>query len=152
MDGLKLYGKDRKELETLIQTVRVFSKVIGMNFRIEKCAMIQMKRGKVVMNEGIELPNGAKIRSLDDQEGYKYLGILQFDDIKHKEMKEKLKKEYAKRVRKMLKSQLNVGNVIQAINTSALSIIRYSSGILDWTKLELQELERKTERYIPRLT
>ena len=78
--------------------------------------MIQMKRGKFVMSEGIQLPDGAKITSLDDQEGYKYLGILQFDDIKHKEMKEKLKKEYARRVRKILKSQLNAGNVIQAIN------------------------------------
>ena len=71
-----------------------------------------MKRGKFVMSEGIELLNGKKIRSLDDQEGYKYLGILQFDDIKHKEMKEKLKKEYARRVRKILKSHLNSGNVI----------------------------------------
>ena len=90
MDDLKLYAKDKKELNTLIQTVRVFSKDIGMDFGIEKCAMIQMKRGKFVMSEGIELPNGKKIRSLDDQEGYKYLGILQFDDIKHGEVKEKL--------------------------------------------------------------
>ena len=118
MDDLKLYAKDKKELDTLIQTVRVFSKDIGMDFGIEKCAMIQMKRGKFVMSEGIELPNGKKIRSLDDQEGYKYLGILQFDDIKHKEVKEKLKKEYVRRVRKILKSHLNGGNVIQAINAS----------------------------------
>ena len=87
MDDLKLYAKDKKELDTLIQTVRVFSKDIGLDFGIEKCAMIQMKRGKFVMSEGIELPNGKKIRSLDDQEEYKYLGILQFDDIKHKEVK-----------------------------------------------------------------
>ena len=84
MDNLKLYAKDKKELDTLSQTVRVFSKDIGMDFGIEKFAMIQMKRGIFVMSEGIELPNGKKIRSLDDQEGYKYLGILQFDDIKHK--------------------------------------------------------------------
>ncbi len=148
MDDLKLYGKDRKELDTLIQTVRVFSKDIGMSFGIEKCAMIQMKRGKFVMSEGIELPDGAKIRSLDDQEGYKYLGILQFDDIKHKEVKEKVKKEYARRVRKILKSQLNAGNVIQAINARSVSIIRYSAGILDWTKLELQELDRKTRKLL----
>ena len=60
MDDLKLYAKDKKELDALIQTVRVFSKDIGMDFGIEKCAMIQMKRGKFVMSEGIELPNGKK--------------------------------------------------------------------------------------------
>ena len=119
-----------------------------MDFGIEKCAMIQMKRGKFVISEGIELPNGKKIRSLDDQEGYKYLGILQFDDIKHREMKEKLKKEYVRRVRKILKSHLNGGNVIQAINARAVSIIRYSAGILDWTKLELQELDRQTRKLL----
>ena len=124
MDDLKLYAKDKKELDTLIQTVRVFSKDIGMDFGIEKCAMIQMKRGKFVISEGIELPNGKEIRSLDDQEGYKYLGILQFDDIKHNEVKEKLKKEDVRRVRKILKSHLNGGNVIQAINARAVSIIR----------------------------
>ena len=70
MDDLKLYAKDKNELDTLIQTVRVFSKDIGMEFGIEKFAMIQMKRGQFVMNEGIELPNGKKVRSLDDQEGW----------------------------------------------------------------------------------
>ena len=148
MDDLKLYAKDKKELDTLIQTVRVFSKDIGMDYGIEKCAMIQMKRGKFVMSEGIELPNGKKIRSLDDQEGYKYLGILHFDDIKHKEVKEKLRKEYARRVRKILKSQLNGGNVTQAINATAVSIIRYHAGILDWTKLQLQELDRQRRKLL----
>ena len=45
MDDLKLYAKDKKELDNFIQTVRVFSKDMGMDFGIEKCAMIQMKRG-----------------------------------------------------------------------------------------------------------
>ena len=36
MDNLKLYAKDKKELDTLTQTVRVFSKDIGMDFGSEK--------------------------------------------------------------------------------------------------------------------
>lgn len=116
IDDLKLYAKDQKELVILIQTARLFSKDIGTNFGIENCAIIQMKRGIFATSEGIELPGCATIRSLDDQEGYEYLGILQFDDIKYKEVKEKLKEEYARRVRKKLKSRLNVGNEIQAIH------------------------------------
>ena len=38
-------------------------------------------------------------------------------------MKEKLKREYFRRIRKILKSKLNAGNTIQAINIRALSII-----------------------------
>lgn len=52
MDNLKLYGKNIWELDSLIQTVRIFSTDIGMEFGISKCAMIQMKRGKIVSSEG----------------------------------------------------------------------------------------------------
>ena len=63
--------------------------------------------------------------------------MLQCNTIKHKEMKELLRNEYFRKVRKMLKSGLNSGNVIQAINSRAVSVIRYGAGIVDWTKNEL---------------
>ena len=51
-----------------------------------------------------------------DGERYKYLGILERDDICQEKMKEKVQKEYYKRVRVKLKFTLNSGNVINAIN------------------------------------
>ena len=77
-----------------------------------------------------------------------YLGVLQYDTIKHKEMKELLRNEYFRRARKMLKSGLNSGNVIQAINSRAVPVIRYGAGIVDWTKNELQEMDRKTRKLL----
>ena len=41
------------------------------------------------MMEGIELPNREKVRTLEEKQTYKYLGILEVDTIKHAEMKEK---------------------------------------------------------------
>ena len=35
-----------KKLETLIHAVRIYSQDIGMEFGIEKCAMLVMKSGK----------------------------------------------------------------------------------------------------------
>ena len=35
--------KKKKELETLIHAVRIYSQDIGMEFGIEKCAMLVMK-------------------------------------------------------------------------------------------------------------
>ena len=32
-------------------------------------------------SERIELPNGETIKSLEDEKGYKYLGMLQFDCV-----------------------------------------------------------------------
>ena len=42
MDDLQLYAKNEKELDTLVQTVRIFSGDIGMEFGIHKCAMIKL--------------------------------------------------------------------------------------------------------------
>ena len=47
-----------------------------------------------------------------------------------------LSTEYFRRIRKILKSSLNAGNTIHAINSRAVSIIRYGDGIVDWRKTE----------------
>ena len=53
----KLFAKTEKEQQTLIQTIRIYSKDIGMKFVIEKCAMLIMRSGKRQIKERIELPN-----------------------------------------------------------------------------------------------
>ena len=55
IDNLKLYGKTMQELDSLMQTARILSSVIGMQFGISKCAMLEMERGKVVRSEVIEM-------------------------------------------------------------------------------------------------
>ena len=148
MDDLKLYGKNENQVDSLIQSVRIVSGDMQMKFGISKCATLIMKRGKVIQSEGIHLPGDKNIRSLksEDNEGYKYLGVLEADDIKHGEMKEKIQKEYFRRLKTILKSKLNGGNTIKAINTRAVSIVRYGAGIIDWTKAELQHMDRKTRK------
>ena len=46
MDDLKLFAKNEKEIDSLVQTVRIFSDGIGITFGLEKCAAMTMKRGK----------------------------------------------------------------------------------------------------------
>ena len=58
-----------------------------MEFDIEKWVMIIMKSRKRQMTEGMELPNHEKIRTLGEMKTYKYLGILEVDNIKHAMMK-----------------------------------------------------------------
>ena len=80
--------------------MRIFNNDIGMKFGIEKCAVLITKRGKMTQSEGITLPDDTNIRSLKEGEGYKYLGLLEADVMSHRQMKEKIKKEYLRRVRK----------------------------------------------------
>ena len=116
-----------------------------MEFGLDKCATLTIQRGSVVQTEGINLPNN-NIRGLNLEESYKYLGILQADDIKHVQVKKKVASEYTKRVRKVLKSKLNGGNSIRAINSWAVPVIRYTAGIVNWTQAELGDLDRKTRK------
>lgn len=146
MDDLKLYGKTEAELQSLLNTVRIFSNDISMEFGLDKCATLTIHRGEVQQTQGIDLPNKQTIKGLSLEESYKYLGILQADDIKHEQVKKKTSAEYLKRVRKVLKSKLNGGNTIQAINSWAVPVIRYTAGVVDWTQNELDELDRKTRK------
>ena len=66
------------QLDSLTQTARIFSEDICMKFGLDKCAILEMKRGNKVKSTGTELPDQSKIVEASS-EGYKYLGILQLD-------------------------------------------------------------------------
>ena len=83
-----------------------------------------------------------------DEEGYKYLGVLQDAVAKNREMKEKVGKEYLRRVKLLSKSKLYAGNLVNGINAWAVGVIRYSAGILDWTCHELKKLDTKTRKIL----
>ena len=119
-----------------------------MEFGLSKCALLIMKRDRFERSEGIDMPNGEIMKSIDEGEGYKYLGILEADGIKHGEMKETVNKEYVRRIRKVEASKLNGGNIITAINSWAVSVIRYGAGIINWRKAELQQMDRKTRKLL----
>ena len=88
-----------------------------------------MNRRKVKSTDGIELPSGKKIRVIEE-DGYKYLGILEYDRVKEQEMKDKSRNEYFRKAKLILKSKLNGRNKIMVLNTWAVSILRYGAGIL----------------------
>ena len=59
-------------------------------------------------------------------------------------MKNEVGMEYKRKVRKILETKLNGGNLIKGINTWAVSFSRYSAAFLDWTKAEVEQLDRRT--------
>ena len=106
-----------------MSNIEVFSQDIGMEFGIKKYRVIIMNTGKVKSTEGIELPSGEKIREIEE-DGYKYLGILEYDRVKEQEIKDKFRNEYFRREKSILKSKLNERNKIMALNTRTVSILR----------------------------
>ena len=92
MDDLELCVKDEKQLDSLVNTVQIFSLDIGMEFGIDKSGILVMKRGRCKKSEGIKLPNDQEIKEINVDNGHKYLGILEADGTKDKEMKENIRK------------------------------------------------------------
>ena len=128
----------------MISTDSVFSEDIGMEFGIEKYAMLVMEKGKIEKSVGIELPDGQVIKSLQEGESYKYLGISDADKFLQEKMKLNVSKEYIRRIRKVLKSKLNGGNLVRGVNTWAVSLLRYSAAFVSWMKSKLQAIDRNS--------
>ena len=76
-----------------------------------------MKKGKMANSDRKALTNKTTMKGLKEGDSYKYLGVIQANGIKHYEMKEKVKTEYYRRMRKILETKLNGGNIITGINT-----------------------------------
>ena len=62
------------------------------------------------------MPDGKVIRSLQEGESYKYLGILEAGKFLEERTKLNVSKEYIRRL-KVLKSKLNGGNLVCGVNT-----------------------------------
>ena len=84
--------------------------------------VVDNEEGKVVKSEGECMPDGNMMMNIEEG-GYKYLGILDADGVKHEKMKSQIKKEYIRKVRNMLELKLSGGNNISAINSRAVSTV-----------------------------
>ena len=55
MNDLKVFGKNEKEIDSLVKTVEVFNCDIGMEFGIKKCGVVYIKRGWLSKAERLKL-------------------------------------------------------------------------------------------------
>ena len=71
MDDLKLFAKNKNQIDSLVQTVYIFSEDIGMQFGIKKCGVLIMERRRVIRTDGIRVPDGQDMKNIDEA-GYTY--------------------------------------------------------------------------------
>ena len=148
MDDLKLYAKNDSELEGLLHTVKKFSDDIGMSFGLDKCAKATFARGKMIKAPNVKLDNDNVIRNLDQEETYKYLGVVEGDGIGHSAMKERVRKECYRRVRAILKTELNSANRVEAINTLVIPVVTYSYNVINWNIPEIKRIDTKIRKLL----
>lgn len=143
MDDLKLYAKGKKQLEGLLELVRRYSEDIAMTLGLEKCATVNVKRGKMAVEDSVTLADGREVTVVGSREDrYKYLGVQQTYEIKQRENKDNTKNELLKRVNAILSTQLSAKNKVMAINIWAIPCFTYTAGILSWSTTELGQVDR----------
>ena len=50
------------------------------------------------------------------------------------------------KIRKILKFELNVGNIIKTNKSRVEAVVRCGAGIISWTEKKLKELDRRTKK------
>jgi hypothetical protein len=107
MDGLQLLGRNENDLKNEIKIVQTIIKITNLNIGLEKCTSICLKRVRVQskMHIGVIFENHIKVQ--DPRKTYIYLDIEGNFDIQHKNEKEKLPKEYLRRLKLVFGSELS---------------------------------------------
>ena len=148
MDDLKLFAEDEKGIERLIEVVHTFSRDIGMEFGLDKCAKCTIKKGVKTKGDRIEIEEGKFVEDLEKDADYKYLGIEENATLEHRKLREKARKEYIRRLKKICRSELSPKNKIVAINQKAIPVLSYGFGIIDWPQKEIDSLDIKTRKIL----
>jgi len=76
-----------------MKSVQTICNGINLNFCLEKCARICLKRGSVQSKMLVGSSFDNDIKDLEQRKTYMYLGIDEVFDIEHKNEKEKLRKK-----------------------------------------------------------
>ena len=98
------------------------------------------------MTDRMELPNHDSIRTLEENETYKYLGILEANTIKQVQMKDTIRKEYLRRTQILLETKLSSRNLIKEINNWAVPLVRYLGDFIKWTREEFKQMDQRRRK------
>ncbi|XP_044751668.1 uncharacterized protein LOC123311664 [Coccinella septempunctata] len=143
VDDLKLYATNEEQLMRLLRIVASFSQTIRMEMGLDKCAVIHVKRGRLVDGEEMLVQDGIAIQRLAPEETYKYLGVQQALEIRTSDAKASFQQKFFDRVKKILKSKLNSKAMFTAINIWAVPSLTYSFGVIKWSNTELKAIDTK---------
>ena len=119
-----------------------------MEFGLDKCTKATFFRGKLLKAKNITLDTITIIKDLEPEENYKYLGVTEGDGIQDSSIGEKIRKECFRRVKSILRSELNARYRIDAINSLALSVVTYSFTKINWSLTEIKKADTKIRKLL----
>ena len=125
----------------MAKVVYNFSTSISMKFGFDKCKVLNIVRGKIQKCGNIELDQDNCIEEMESSEVYKYLGVLESSNIKHNDMKALTVQKFKKKLKQVLKSELNAKNIMTAINEYVTPVLTYTFGVVNWTEQDIKDID-----------
>ena len=92
--------------------------------------------------------NGVNIKELEEGESYRYLGVDENIEYNGTINKERILKEYYRRVKVIWGSELNSRNKVIAHNSFAVPILIPTIGILEWNIKEMEDIDKRTRKIL----
>lgn len=117
---------------------------MGMTMGLRKCAVAHMRWGRCQGDEDLVLPEDRKVSCLDSEESYKYLGIMQLFEPKLRKVKKQLTEEYLRQLNVIWSTELSTRHKVNATNTWAVALFRYSFPSVRWYRRALMILDKDT--------
>ena len=147
VNDLKVYQKIHKKLRDVSGVIIQTRHDAGVCYEVLKCAEIVLKRGKMVIGEGLEvLEERMKTMEPDKNEIYKFWGIKHTDQIKTKNVFEQVKGEINKGIKMLTKPELNDVNLVRVIITKVIPRAAYPMNVCKFNGGELKELYQVIKR------
>ena len=123
-----------------------FSKDTGMTLGEVKCRYQQVENGKLIKNtEDLKMSN-LNIKPIKDCDPYKYLGTDKNISYLGTLNKERVMKEYLRRVKKNWQSELSFFKKVIAHNTFTISVLATTVKKIDWTIEEIKKIDVRTRK------
>ena len=119
-----------------------------IEFGLDKCAKATFFRGKLLKAKNITLDTATVIKDLEPEESYKYLWVTEGDGIQHSSSREKIWNKCFRRVRYILRSELNARNRINAINYLILPVVTYKFTIINWSFTGIKNVDTKIRKLL----
>ena len=128
VDDLKRYASSLNNIMKLLDIITRFTNDVRMKFSESKCAYQWIER-RLMVGKGKPIRlGGLTIKEIENGDSYRYLGIDESVGALGPLNKEKITKDYRKRLRKIWNSKLNGRNKVTAHITFAIPIITPTIG------------------------
>ena len=149
VDDLKTYHKSAQKALLLTKTAKSMFEDIGLFWGLDKCATINIVRGKLQTNEeNVSISDTEELKILGTDDHYKFLGKYENPVQLEQQVCYKATSEYLNHLSVIWSSNISIPRKVLATKTFALPTLQYHMWTTDWTVIQLKDIDRRTREIL----